>query len=174
MLWALGCMVAGCRGLPSSTFPVQKLVPFSHTNFHCQALLPLSCRESVPGCKGPLSYMVPPHLPWLLGCFCASTGWHIPAWESVNVCFQCCVSALSHCCLQCKKEGSNEGHVWEVSAIPLCGDGVPHSPKGSLLALLTDSQLLPELQKDVAAVLCVFSEALIHQLQGSALLSAGR
>lgn len=53
-------------------------------------------------------------------------------------------------------------------------DGVPHSPKGSLLALLTDSQLFPKLHKAVAAVLCISSEVLIHQLQAASLLSAGR
>lgn len=90
------------------------------------------------------------------------------------MCFPCCISALSHCCLQRKKEGSNEGHVWEVLASPLRVDGVPHSPEGFLLALLTDSWLLPKLHKDVAAVPCVFSEALIHQLQAAVLPSAGR
>lgn len=85
----------------------------------------------------------------LLGCFCASTGRHIQAWESVCVCLQRCVSAAC-------SAGSNEGHVWEASDIVLRVGGVPHSPECSLLALLTISWLLPKLHKDVAAVLYLF------------------
>lgn len=170
LLWALGCVVTGYRELPSSISPILKLIPFSHTNHCSQALLLLSCR----GCPWleTSSFLDSPIL--LLSCFCASTDEQIPAWESVTMCFLCCISPPNHCCPQCKKEGSNEGHVWEVSAVRLWVDGVPHSPEASLPALLTDSWLLPKLHKDVVAVPCIFSEPLIHQLQAAALPSAGR
>lgn len=100
---------------PSSTFPILKLIPFSRMKYHHQALLLLSCREFT--WLQTSSFLNGPSL--LLGCFCASSGQHISAWGTVSMRFQCCVSVLSHCCLQ-HKEGSNEEHVWEVSAIP-CG-----------------------------------------------------